>query len=389
MRILLADDRTDRLERWMRKLETVQEVEPFLADIIQLTGSELDAEISELSARRAASRRGDERDEGESRFDTADLAILDYDLTDLEAFSAETGIGLSYLARCFSDCGLIVALNQFGENPFDLSGLGDYTGFADVDLGGGQLGNRRLWGTDAEWPQWQPWVWPVLPLEVERLRSLCSRVQEVGLDARIFEVLGLDGRVLTALAPEAASPLGDLDPAAATFATFLAEPSMGLRRGDVVASDERRAKTAAARVTQWFERWILAGQDRLIDSAHLAVRYPSQVEDWAQVARGVAHGPAGGLKHEFLDAHRLDPAEWLTRPAWWAASLAGDERIPEVADPWGVAEEQRVFCEDTGEFVDANEAVPYRIEIPADSRVRYVRRLENADYRPIANFVQT
>lgn len=388
MKLLVVDDRPKRLKRWISRLEQVPQVREAFDQPVELTGSDLEHEIDELSQRRAAARREEPRKERPSAFDDSALLIVDYDLTDLPSHSTETGVGVAYLARCFSDCGLIVALNQFGDNPFDLGGLGDYAGFADLDLGGEQLSNPGLWSADVEWPEFRPWPWPLLPAEIERLRRLTDRVQAVGIDAPLFDVLGMRGRLVTALAPEAAAHLGHAEPEHATFGSMLEEPSMGLRRNDVIIGDRRAARTAAARASQWLDRWILGAQDRLIDAPHLALRYPSQVADEQLVVRSVDHARPTGLREDLLSTHRLSEADWLSRPAWWAGAVAGDERIPEVADPWSAPDVDRVFCEDVSEFADRDDAVAYRVEVPADSRVRYVRRLEDVDYRPIANFAR-
>jgi len=388
MKLLVADDRPTRLDRWIKRLTAVPQVKESFDEPLALTGEGLEREIDELSKRRAAARREEKRDEEPSLFDDAALLIVDYDLTDLEGHSTETGVGVAYLARCFSDCGFIVALNQFGDNPFDLSGLGDYAGFADLDLGGDQLKNPGLWTAEGEWDEFRPWGWPLLPAEIDRLKRIADRVEAAGLDASIFDVLGLNGRLATALAPEVAAPLGHQEPEEATFQTLLDEPSMGLRRDDKILDGRRAARAAAARASQWLERWILAAQDRLIDAPHLAVRYQSQVERSALVVRNVDHSGSAGLYEQYLSDHRLTAADWLSRPAWWAAAIAGDERILEVADPWSAPEVEQVFCEDISRFVARDEATPYRVEVPADSRVRYVRRLPEVDYRPISNFAQ-
>ena len=389
MNLLVADDRSDRMDRWLERLERVPEIEQFFGRPTTLTGERLEAEIDELSARRAAARGSEQRADEPSEFDKASLLIVDYDLTDLKGgHSTETGVGVAYLARCFSDCGLISALNQFGDNPFDLSGLGDYVGFADVDLGGDQLDNPGLWTSSREWLQFRPWAWPLLPAEVERLRRLTDQVAEVGLESRILDVLGLDGRLVTALAPEALAPLGEA-PERATFQTMLDEPTMGKRRDDKITGDRRSARAAAARASQWLERWVLAAQDRLVDAPHLALRYPSIVTDRDLVGRCVDHAAPTGLRDEIVSEHRFGASDWLSRPAWWGAAVSSDERIAEVADPWSATETDEVFCEDRSRFAARGDAQPYRIEVPADSRIRYVCRFKDVTYRPISSFART
>ena len=51
--------------------------------------------------------------------------IIDYDLLGSQAEKSPTGslTGeiIAYLVRCFSRCKLIIGLNQYGSNPFDLT----------------------------------------------------------------------------------------------------------------------------------------------------------------------------------------------------------------------------------------------------------------------------
>jgi hypothetical protein len=389
MKLLIADDLPARLDEWVRRLGDVPEVQAHFK-IDRLEPGELQDALDELERRRRADRSGKDREDEQCRFDDAELLIVDYDLTELERHSSETGVGLAYLARCFSDCGYIVALNQFGENPFDLSGLGDYSGFADLDLGGSQLSNPGLWDPGAKWPEFRPWAWPLLTREVARLERLTQLVSEAGLGAQVLGVLGLDDQMATALTPESAVHLGAPDIRDATFANMLAEPGMGLRIGDRISRESREHRAAAARATQWLERWILGAQDRLVDAPHLALNYPSQLTGELQdTVRSAVEADATGLQPALLDSHRYEPSDWLTRPAWWATSLAVDERLPEVDDPWGREELDLVFCEDASSFLRAADAIAFRTDVPAANRLRYARRFDGVDYRPLANFATT
>ena len=53
---------------------------------------------------------------------TADVVVVDYDLLRFSEIHVDTtGSRLAYLLRCFSKCGFIIVLNEFGTNTFDLS----------------------------------------------------------------------------------------------------------------------------------------------------------------------------------------------------------------------------------------------------------------------------
>jgi hypothetical protein len=386
MKLMIADDQPDRLARWRSLLEHVPAVSHEFK-IQELAPGELEGALTELAARRRSERKAQPRSEEPCAFDDIDLLIVDYDLTELKEHSSETGVGLAYLARCYSDCGYIVAINQFGNNPFDLTMLGDYEGFADLDLGGEQLSNPGLWSRDAEWPGFRPWQWPLIPAEVKRHSDLAARIAG-RLDTPILAELGVASRLSTTLPTKAAAHLGAPDSTKATFETLLSNPSMGLRLNDVIAHDRRRARAAAARATQWLERWVLSAEDLLIDAPHLALRIPSQLSgDLNMTVRSAVDFESYGLVGTLIDEHRFDGDDWLSRPAWWWTSISGDERIPEVNDPWSAEERTEVFCEDSSRFIEPDQAVMFKIDPPTAIPHRYVERHPEVEYRPLANFV--
>ena len=108
------------------------------------------------------------------KIDNASIFIIDYDLLSSQEEGEEkneefftgslTGEIVAYLVRCFSKCKLIIGLNQYGNNPFDLTLRGDLDSFADLNLGGDQLDNPNLWMGD--WQdseqEFRPWSWPNL-----------------------------------------------------------------------------------------------------------------------------------------------------------------------------------------------------------------------------------
>ncbi len=87
-----------------------------------------------------------------------------------------TGHRLAYLARCYSNAKYIVVLNQFGENRFDLTLRGHPHTHADLHIGLKQLTNPGLWG-ESDWPEFRPWVWPVLPNAIERMERWTQEVE--------------------------------------------------------------------------------------------------------------------------------------------------------------------------------------------------------------------
>ena len=101
-----------------------------------------------------------------------------------------TGEIVAYLVRCFSKCKLIVGLNQYGSNPFDLTLKGDLDSFADLNLGDQQLDNPNLWKSDSR-EEYRPWSWPNLSNSIHDFDRRIREVQEK-LNKPICDVLGFD-----------------------------------------------------------------------------------------------------------------------------------------------------------------------------------------------------
>ena len=99
--------------------------------------------IEVLQQRQIGFRRGEidleNRSDGAvEEIDDASIFIIDYDLLGSQAEKSPTGslTGeiIAYLVRCFSRCKLIIGLNQYGSNPFDLTLRGDLNSFADLNF---------------------------------------------------------------------------------------------------------------------------------------------------------------------------------------------------------------------------------------------------------------
>src|SRR5262249_39988350 len=157
-----------------------------------------------------------------------------------------TGENLAYLARCYSRCGLIVGLNQFGTNDFDLSLKGHPESCADLNVGGNQISNSGLW--KGKWAGFRPWHWPILPLA---LRAYQSRIRELKphLDESIISFLGFSDDDTKSLPASTTEFLGRReDISKITFRTFVSSSGNGLRLKDKAYDDEAIARIAAARI---------------------------------------------------------------------------------------------------------------------------------------------
>lgn len=143
MRMLVYDDNPKIAERLAARIRTVCGD----ANVTAVKRETFQALIGLMNRRRAA-WRAEEKDAPlieSTDVDEADVIVIDYDLLLYSDEGDTTGSRLAYLLRCFSKCGLIVVLNEYGTNSFDLSLRSPSEGFADLHLGDAQIGNPGLW----------------------------------------------------------------------------------------------------------------------------------------------------------------------------------------------------------------------------------------------------
>src|SRR5437667_7791458 len=121
-KILICDDVSAERTRWKKSLEQIPSVEHAF-DVEVIVDKVFRDTLTDLEKRRrkARDRTVEASEWGQNIFDTAAILIVDYDLLEFNKEDYITGEGVAYLARCYSRCGLIVALNQFGVNSFDLT----------------------------------------------------------------------------------------------------------------------------------------------------------------------------------------------------------------------------------------------------------------------------
>jgi hypothetical protein len=352
-RIVIFDDEDGPRQAWGEKIRSVVAAGEFQVDVVG--NGDFKAALQVLQSRRAAARKRLELSDEPTLFDTAGILFVDYDLFNLH----ETGEEVAYLARCFSKCGIIVAVNQFAREgyTFDLTLQGHPESFADLNLLAEQIFEPGLWSTP--WGEFRPWFWPMLPKAVEAFER---RVQEVekNLDERILSFLEIPAEVVKILPLDVVEFITSED---ATFRSFVRESGMALRsKKDEIISERGIARIAAARLSKWLERLVLPGQNILVDAAHLLERYPSlfladapeALVGWERSHDLLAPGA------EIMDVAKLEPFRfkkeaWLSRTAWYWPQVSGCEKIKEVANPWE-PRTRLAFCEDTSRFIHPDDA---------------------------------
>ena len=377
----ICDDEAANREAWGKELSAIREFsEQF--EVKLLVAENQDGEfaiaLKDLAARRLQARTGIVDDTRQNIFDSLDLLIVDYDLIRAAHGEWITGEEVAYLARCYSKCKIIIAVNQFGSNPFDLN-LNFYfpESFADLNLGDRQVTNRGLWMTD--WGQgFRPWYWPLVP---KLIADFDKRVKDVldNPDQPIKELLGFNEEAWSILPRDTVSvfshrklskPVDQL-----TVREIIEDSSIGLRPRDRIMNDGALARIAAARIAQWLDNAVLSAQDILVDAAHLVERYRSltgtenpSLEQLNRFVRILS--PKGYDFDARLDKMSFEKFHWLSRPAWYWPDVSRAEWIKEVNDPWAASVPDTFFCEDISRFVPFGQTREFRISVPSVYNMR-------------------
>lgn len=363
------------------KLKIIQD----LFEVKSMSNEVFKNEIGVLEKRRRELRDGKELGD-ESLFDEVSILVIDYDL--LKAFDSKlflTGETVAYLIRCFSKCDLIIGMNQYGLNTFDLTLKGHLESYCDLNIGSDQLDNPGLWGEEKD--GFRPWYWPLLPNYLESFQRKVEDVKE-HLDDPLCEVLEI--KDLVKLFPRSVIEFIGNDPDNTTFRDFVIKSGNGLRRKDKNEDNELVARIAAARISKWLERLVLPGQDILVDAPHLVYRYPSllrgdptNIDAWNKTT-SFGKIESLGLNHDIIGDFKFKKDFWLSRHAWFWGKLSEYQKIKEVSTPWEREVTNFRFCEDSSSFQKQEDCVEFVIESDSPYIRRFVHRkhFEGVDYRP-------
>ena len=353
IQIYVYDDSPNIAESWVYKIQAACNG----ARVAAVKRADFQELMGEIAHRRAASRDASDAEIpiGPITVDDADIVVVDYDLLHYSEAADITGSRLAYLLRCFTKCGLIVVLNEYGTNTFDLNLHSPSQGFADLHLGAQQIGNPGLWTRSFD--GYRPWHWPVLPDARENFEKCVQDVQDHP-DQPILNFFGLD-RFIEWI-PKRANEFfhGSDSIETVCFGTFANEGHGGIDSKDKLLP-EYSARVAAARLVTLLNGLILPEQNLLVDAPHLGSRFPSlvrnegqhsDIDQWNRLC-----DPLDEEIDHLLKAHvteqRFKKQHWLWRPAWYWPAIARDERIAEVVDPWMVKELDWVFCENISQFI--------------------------------------
>lgn len=379
LRILIIDDEPDRSKDWAAKIES------FAFDGVKVTALDLDAARTVMQA--ADNRRRHARDTQDPfaagvqcELDDVDVLIVDYDLQELmEVGQWSTGLQVATLARALTRVKLIVLVNQFGSNAFDLTLSKAVQSHADFDVGSGQLLNPAFWDR-TRIDGYAPWAWNDGVLRAPaRLEAMVQWLRP-NLDKPVLETLGFtsgveDISVETHLSQELWQEC--LDDPSRSFREMVGDSEFLTQKDRKVIAgfDEACARVAAALVSHWLDRWVIPANEVLIDLPHLASTNP-----WLLVNKECVEGwQATASLDSGFDAllpsvrnHKFAPGFPTSRPVVWRHKIAQDKGLLEPAGFTYDGFPDLVFCEDTSHFHEFTDARPFSCRLPGSDSQRFV-----------------
>lgn len=376
--VVICDDAEDRRRAWHEAATHYVDD----ADVVSLDRGMFVDTMKVLDARRREARRTPLHGafSEDCILDRASILFVDYDLIEFD--ESVTGEMVAYLARCYSTCGAIIGLNQFGEGPFDLTLIGHPDSFADLNLGGRQLLNPGLWGDD--FVGFRPWSWPVLKSMSERFVRRSAELEGL-LGERVLDYFGFGS--FSAQIPRASKEFLGVTQRAedVTFERFVTTSGNGLHPKDSPSSLSALARIASARLARWLERLVLAGQEVLVDAPHLVPRVPELLQGdrdvaptWDATATLDATKLSAALEISALKTFEFTRPSWLSRPAWYWFPLRDSAQVQAFGRDLGFSSEF-VFCEDMSRFLPRDAAREFVSDVASPHVRRFAIDLESGE----------
>ena len=164
-KIFVFDDEERFSRNWIKSLSSIDSV----TDQFKLKRIDHDTFmklIRKLVNKQNSLRKENKIENDIDIFDEDSIFFIDFDLINPDRKYYFTGETVAYLVRCFTRCGLIIGLNQYGFNSFDLTLKGHPESFCDLNIGTEQMTNSGLWMNDFR--KFRPWYWPSLPDLLEK-----------------------------------------------------------------------------------------------------------------------------------------------------------------------------------------------------------------------------
>jgi hypothetical protein len=396
-RISIFDDTNSNASKWRDAIRSaIFPEDPFLGeiDVNVLTRDEFAASLKELESRRVARRDAKTYVENKIPIDKSDILIIDFDLIDfwrindlVKDFPDVTGEWIAYLARCFSDCGYIIALNQGDPYPsFDLTLQGNPGSFADLNLPSTLLGSTWLWRGIGAGPEidFAPWYWPIIPQAAAAVKECRNEIKDP--DATVIEKTGLSESDLSTLHYDTMDFImgAQTKPCENPFALTarqIAEGAMRAIRPKDVLDNDRIPSICTTRVRSWLHWLVLPAQNPISDFPHAVMRLPallSAVGDLNTVnrfsTRDINHIPYELIRKEI----KIKDYELKNKQRkWWSVPVLQWNRLLDSSSVVDLQIKSAppfpfVFCEDVSLFFEKSKARVFRSKVLSAYQDRFV-----------------
>lgn len=390
-KILVYDDDPRAAERFAAEIKKGcrRSAEPVEVEIISREDFHDDLAVLRRRQKDVRDEKTPDLADPRTCFDDADILVLDFDLSEYdEKGMIITGELVSYHARAFSDCGIIVSVNQFGVQFFDLTLQNHPELWAELNISDADLSTSTLWA-QRQPRGFRPWSWPILPLLATQFEQMVNDVEQ-DIEANVCRFLGFPRDVVLTMPRDIASFIGK--PEAASF------KSVALSRAkprDQKLPPYLISRFAASSVYRWLEYLVLPGQHVLVDAPHLISRYPSLLVGESRLksawnATAVLHDWSPSSVHTGrIEKDRFARPHWLSRVAWWADSISENREVLEVEKPWSYEKPRYVFAEDTSKFHNPRECQEFVAAANSPYSRRFIRRPRGVEvrYRPEVRLV--
>jgi hypothetical protein len=394
-KILICDDSQEIGNSFKTMIWNVKPLRKFFEEPILASKDQLEKAFDALEQRLKQAIKGEIKEypinDAAKIIDDASVLVIDYGLFDLNA--SVTGERIAYLARCYSKCGIIIALNQYPpyvEESFDLTLRGHLESYADINIPSDSLGNTNLWSE--QWSGFRPWSWPIIPQAIDKLEQRVEELKE-HLDDKIFEFFEFSGSRGLILPRSITEFLSREKTENTTFRNFVDSEGSGngLRRKEKPINDVAAARIAAARIGSWLEYDVLPSQNILVDAPHLVSRFPSLLGKKSKNIK-VLNSTASFLEpnklgiSSVIQPFRFSKTNWVSRPVWFWNDIRDNESIDEVKNPFTTSYIDQVFCEDASKFFAKSEAREFVADLDSPYSRRHVKYLQKIHYTPLVRF---
>lgn len=389
MKIVVIDDSADLAAKWVDDIAGALPAGSEF-ELSALSSSEILLLLKTLRQRRASYRGSTTTGEVECILDSVDILVVDYELWELDPDQQISGEDLCYLARAYSQCGLIIGVNQ-GEHKqptFDLTLREVHQEFfADVMMNGTLLGNPGLWQQPLG-DTFRPWTWPNTFAFIAAFESNSNFIKG-NLDTPVMNACGLTKETVERMTPREKDFFSPFELNENLTFRQIALSSVGYRGkdGDFPPSEEYIARIVSSRIMAWLIRIVTVEQEWLIDFPHLAVQCP-EVFDF---------GAIGQQFHrlcEFGDSPIALVLE-VAKPALWQSEIKLDRMVFNRQEVISSAHQNKlkvvatefealVFCEDASGFRPSSEAFEYLTDLEGNNRWRWVTNplFKSINYQP-------